>query len=92
MARYETNAVVLEFDASSLPIPEVFVRQLETLPWVNTVSAERTSIRLSVSDIPRAKQALIPLVLENHLVLERYQWVRPSLEDIFLQVSTSGGD
>ena len=92
MARYATNAILLEFDGASLPLPEQFVKELQSQTWLTSCSAENHSLRLVVSDIPAAKQRLLPLVLSYGLLLERYQWVRPSLEDIFLQVSTTGGD
>jgi ABC-2 type transport system ATP-binding protein len=87
MQRYETNAVVLEFDSVSLPIPGAFITKLRSEPWVNTLQDEKTSLRLSVSDIEEAKKTILKLVVENDLRLNRYEWVRPSLEEIFLQVS-----
>jgi len=87
MQRYETNAVILEFDSVSLPIPGAFITKLRSQPWVNTLQDEKTSLRLSVSDIEEAKKTILKLVVENDLRLNRYEWVRPSLEEIFLQVS-----
>lgn len=87
MQRYETNALILEFDPSSLPIPKAFIAQLESQPWVNSLQDEKTSLRLSVNDIEQAKRSILELVVGSNLSLNRYEWVRPSLEEIFLQVS-----
>jgi len=92
MARYETNAILLEMDAVSLPVPPEFIQALEAQPWLNNCNQENNTLRLVVNDIPAAKQQLLPLVVAQGLTLERYQWVRPTLEEIFLQVSTSGDD
>jgi ABC-2 type transport system ATP-binding protein len=89
MARYETNAVLLDLDGSSLPLPEVFLRQFETIPWINSYTVENSTLRVSVNDVERAKRELLSLIVENNLILERYQWVRPSLEEIFLEVSSA---
>ncbi len=92
MARYETNTILVECDDATLPLADELIPQLETLPWVSSISRENSAIRLSVNDIPAAKTQLLPFLVQKGLVLERYQWVRPSLEEIFLQVSTHGGD
>ncbi len=92
LARYETNAILIECDDSMLPLVDELVPQLESLPWVNSVTKEISTLRVSVNDIPAAKTQLLPLLVQKGLVLERFQWVRPSLEEIFLQVSTNHGE
>jgi len=37
--------------------------------------------------VTAAKRALLPLLAVESVVLNRYEWIRPSLEDIFLQLS-----
>jgi ABC-2 type transport system ATP-binding protein len=92
MSRYDTSAIVLEVDSASLPIPDSFVQGLEKMAWVNTVVFENQSVRISVSDIETAKKELLSFVVAQGIVLQRYQWVRPTLEEIFLQVSSEGGE
>jgi ABC-type uncharacterized transport system ATPase subunit len=41
-----------------------------------------------VHNVPRAKKELLPMIVEHGLEVERYEWVRPSLEEIFLQLSS----
>lgn len=83
--QYATDAILLE--PESEPLPPDFIAVLENLPWVTAVTQQNGRLRLTVNDLPTAKQALLPLVVEHGLVLNRYEWVRPSLEEIFLQIS-----
>ncbi len=92
ISRYQANVVLLEVDNAKPEALDGFLKKIRLLPWVETVNVETSSVRITVNDIPAAKQAVLPLVVEHGLVLERMQWVRPTLEEIFLQVSSTGGD
>lgn len=85
--RYAVNSAVLELDTSSSPMLESFLSHLQAQPWVENVSQDQNKLRIMVSDIIFGKQALLPLVVEHGLSLNRYEWVRPSLEEIFLEIS-----
>ncbi|MCI0397839.1 MAG: ABC transporter ATP-binding protein [Chloroflexi bacterium] len=85
LARYTSNAVVLEFDEASQPLLDGFAGRLQTLPWVANVTTEANSLRLAVNDVNQGKQALLPLVVAEGLVLNRYEWLRPTLEEVFLE-------
>lgn len=87
MQHYETNAMLLEMDPASLPIPQAFITQLKSQAWVNSLQDEQISLRISVNDVDAAKAAILELLVKNNIRLNRYEWVRPSLEEIFLQVS-----
>jgi hypothetical protein len=65
-----------------------FQSALQAMSWVSNLRQEGSVLRVMVQDVPRGKLELMPLVVAHGLVLERYEWVRPSLEDIFLQLST----
>jgi ABC-2 type transport system ATP-binding protein len=60
--------------------------ELRRLPWVLSVSAREEAFRITVRDVQAAKRALLPLAVQAGLTLNRYEEVRPSLEDIFLQL------
>lgn len=92
IARYQANVVLLDTDTIQPEQLSQFAQHLQTQPWVEMVNTENSSVRITVTDIPAAKQAILPLVVEHGLVLDRMQWVRPTLEEIFLQVSSTGGD
>jgi ABC-2 type transport system ATP-binding protein len=87
MERYEISAVELEFDYSRLPVPEAFLQELRSLSWVAAVTQDQTVLRVAVSNVDEGKNALLPLIAQHSLVLNRYEWVRPTLEEIFLKVS-----
>ena len=86
LEKYAVNAAELEFEDHNSISP--FVEKLHTLEWVAKVTQDGSLLRVMVHDLSRAKQELLPLVVSHGLVLNRYEWVRPSLEEIFLQLSS----
>lgn len=90
LEQYAVNAVELELDAAGPAdvgaLPR-FVESLQALPWVAQVKTEGARLRVMVQDVPLGKGELLPLVVAHGLALNRYEWVRPSLEEIFLQLS-----
>jgi ABC-2 type transport system ATP-binding protein len=87
LQRYPLNTAVLELDASGPPWPEDFLPHLRSLPWINDATQDKATLRVVVNDAAQGKQALLPLVVQRGLILARYEWVRPTLEEIFLKVS-----
>jgi ABC-2 type transport system ATP-binding protein len=87
LAEYASNVAVLTFDRASLPVPEALVAELQGQPWVTAATVEGDSLRLSVNDMATAKRALLKLVASHHVVLDSYEWIRPTLEDVFLTIS-----
>jgi len=90
LASYAVNAVEIELENGALASPALagFQAALRNLPWAAETRQEGSILRIMVQDVPRGKRELLPLIASHGLVLERYEWVRPSLEDIFLQLST----
>lgn len=90
LEKYAVNAAELEFetgtDLGTPPYTE-FIQTLKAQAWVANLTQEGVTLRVLVHDLPRAKQALLPLLVSHHLTLNRYEWVRPSLEEIFLQLT-----
>jgi ABC-2 type transport system ATP-binding protein len=60
-------------------------------PWVQAVSITASTVRIIVRDIGTAKREILPSAIRSGLVLTRYEMVRPSLEDVFLQLVGEGG-
>ncbi|MCP4428953.1 MAG: ABC transporter ATP-binding protein [Chloroflexi bacterium] len=91
LAQYAMNAVQLEFSRESKPSVAAFVSHIEAQPWASGVSIENGGLRVAVTDAGAsaglAKQSLLSLIVEHGLVLNKYEWVRPSLEDVFLAIS-----
>ena len=87
LSRYATNVIALEIDRDCLPLLNTFVAQIETQPWLAGVTAADNVLRITVTDTAAAKQTLLPLVVQHGLLLNRYEWIRPTLEEIFLTLS-----
>jgi ABC-2 type transport system ATP-binding protein len=87
MERYAISAVEMEFDHSHLPIPEAFLSSLRRLSWVAGITQDQNMLRVAVSDIDQGKKILPAMIAQHAVVLNRYEWVRPTLEEIFLEVS-----
>lgn len=87
LATHALNAVVIEFDSNNLPVSQSLLTRLEEISWISAVIPIKTGLRIQVTDTNQAKITLLPLVLEFEVTILSYQWVRPSLEDIFLSIS-----
>jgi ABC-2 type transport system ATP-binding protein len=87
LARYATNVIALEVARESRPLLDGFIAHLQTQPWVMGVTLDGPVSRVAVTDTAVSRQALLPLVVEYGLLLNRYEWIRPSLEEIFLKLS-----
>lgn len=85
--RYPLNTAILELDAASPPWPETLIAGLQAQSWITGVTQDEAILRVVVNDVAHGKRALLPLVLQPGLTLTRYEWVRPTLEEIFLKVS-----
>ena len=88
LARYATNVLALELARESEERVGVFAAALQAQPWCAGVTQDGATLKVAVHDLPTAKQAILPLLVEHHLSLNRYEWVRPTLEEIFLKLST----
>jgi ABC-2 type transport system ATP-binding protein len=64
----------------------LWVQDLRRLPWVTSVAPRNGAFRITVRDVQSAKHALLSLAVNSGLTLNRYEEVRPSLEDVFLQL------
>ena len=61
-------------------------KELGRLSWVTGASSENGKLRITVKDVAKAKRELLPMAVRAKVVLNRYEEVRPSLEDVFLQL------
>lgn len=87
LEEYAVNAAALELDAASLPLSKQFQEELERQEWVARVTVDGTTLNIMVHDVSSGKQNLLGLLSKHDIRLERYEWVRPSLEEIFLDLS-----
>ncbi len=87
LEKYAVNAASIELDSSSLPVPINFVKDLEKRGWVTRVAIKENTISVFASDVPQGKDELLSLIVKHGIRINRYEWVRPSLEEIFLKIS-----
>lgn len=87
LARYATNVIALQVERDSLRTIDGFLTDLEAQPWVAGVTLSDNVLRITVSDPTLSKRALWPLVSRHSLALTRYEWSRPSLEEVFIRLS-----
>lgn len=88
LAQYATNVIALEVERACAPLLDSFAAWVEGQPWATAVTQEGPRLRVVVADVDAGKRALLPQAVALGLTLNRYEWVRPSLEDIFLKLSS----
>ena len=86
LSQYAINTAELELDNTNQPA-DALMAELQTQPWVESVQSEQGIVRIAVTDLAKGKLALLPLVASSGVVVNRLEWVRPSLEEIFLKIS-----
>jgi ABC-2 type transport system ATP-binding protein len=89
LAQYASNIMALHLERNGLGQLEPFKQELQTQTWVSGLSQTENQLRITVTDIDTGKRSILPLVVAHDLVLTRYEWVRPSLEEVFLTLSRS---
>jgi ABC-2 type transport system ATP-binding protein len=87
LSEYATNAVELQVDLGAEDTLSHFSTSLQQQPWVESVIHNQRVSRIIISDTATAKQQLLPLVLAANIPLARLEWVRPTLEEVFLELS-----
>lgn len=87
LSSFGTDVIVLEIDElNNAPIEE-FQSRLKGTNWMQSFELDHERIRITVSDSISARREILGIVNELGLILSRYEWVRPSLEEIFLKIS-----
>lgn len=84
LERYAVPA--FEIEADDHPALSSWAQDLRRLSWVTAVNVENGKLRVTVKDVQAAKRDLLSLAVNTGLTLNRYEEVRPSLEDVFLHL------
>jgi ABC-2 type transport system ATP-binding protein len=63
---------------------------LRAAPWARDVRIDHGIVRVVLSDAERATAEVLPLVVGAGVRLARFERVRPTLEDVFLQLVGNG--
>lgn len=87
LERYAADTAQVELDPASMETAERLVERLTEEPWIGAVQQDQNRLNIRVADVDYGKRALLQLIADQGAVVNRYEWVRPSLEEIFLRTS-----
>jgi ABC-2 type transport system ATP-binding protein len=90
LAQYALPIFELEVEPGAEATLAAWAEVQRTLPFVESVSLVGATARMMVSDVALAKGVLLPAAVQAGLVLNRYEIMRPSLEDVFLRLVNDG--
>ena len=76
------------FEAEGLDAAAVirWAEQVKTRGWATAVSVDGDRLRVTVSDVEAARGELLAMAVRQGVALRRFEEMRPSLEDVFLQL------
>lgn len=88
--QYAQPVFELELDAGqSAEAAEQMLAMLRAEPWVGDVTRQADVVRVVVRDTQAAQREILPLVVARGVRLQRFERVRPDLEDIFLRLTAA---
>ena len=87
--RYAQPAFELELVDNQDDAAEQLATALRAAPWVGEVARQGDIVRVTVVDTAAAEREILPLVAARGVRLQRFERVRPSLEDIFLRLTAA---
>jgi ABC-2 type transport system ATP-binding protein len=67
------------------------VTAMRSAAWAKDVRVEHGVVRVSVSDAAHARSEALPMLVAAQVSVMRFEWVRPSLEDVFLELVGENG-
>jgi ABC-2 type transport system ATP-binding protein len=85
LARYASSTLEVTFDAPEEAVA-AWVAGLPAGDRLDAASAAGAVARLSVTDLARGKRELPAVVAASGLPIQKYEWLRPTLEDVFLEL------
>jgi len=84
LAQYATP--VFEVECADTTRLQRWADSLRQRAWVTAVSVENVIARVVVKDVELAKRELLASAVQAGLMLDRYEEIKPSLEDVFLRL------
>ena len=86
LAQYAIPAFEFEVDQNTETALISWSEAIRREDWVKTIAQQGLVVRVIVNDVEAAKKNLLASLTQAGLILTRYEIVRPSLEDVFLQL------
>ncbi|MGZ3714223.1 MAG: ABC transporter ATP-binding protein [Ktedonobacterales bacterium] len=84
--RYAQPIFLLEPEPGQGEHVASLIIDLRQASWASEIVEQGDEIRIVARDTAAASSAILPLVAERGVALQRFERVRPSLEDIFLRL------
>jgi ABC-2 type transport system ATP-binding protein len=91
LARHARPILELDPEPGQAAAVERLVTALRSATWAREVLLEHGLIRIVVADADRAVAEVLPIVAAADVRLTRFERVRPTLEDVFLQLVGANG-
>ncbi len=91
LARHAKPVIEMDPEPGQDAAVAVLVERLETASWSRDVRLEHGLLRVTVSDAEAAAAGALSIVVAADVRLARFEHVRPSLEDVFLQLVGANG-
>jgi ABC-2 type transport system ATP-binding protein len=92
LARHARPILEIDPEPGQAAALGALVEALRSAPWSRVVREEHGMVRVHVTDPARAAAEALPLVVAAGVRLARFERVRPTLEDVFLQLVGDPGD
>jgi ABC-2 type transport system ATP-binding protein len=86
LAQYAIPALEVEVDAKSKADLIPWIETLRHEPWVNSISQDGLTMRVIVNNTELGKMELLRLTAQAGILINKYEVVRPSLEDVFMRL------
>jgi ABC-2 type transport system ATP-binding protein len=90
LQRYAVPAFEVQVDNRFSEQLSAWASSVQAQPWVTLATLTGSTVRVVVDDVETARRELVTSALAAGLVLNRYEMVRPSLEDVFLRLVEGG--
>jgi ABC-2 type transport system ATP-binding protein len=86
LARHARPILELELEPGQDAAEARMAATLRSAPWVRDAEVDGGIVRVVISDPHIARSEALPLVVGSGIGLTRFEWVRPTLEDVFLKL------
>ena len=91
LARHAQPILEIDPEADQQAAVAALTAALRAAPWTREVRQEHGVLRVYVTDAELAAAAALPLVVASGARLARFERVRPTLEDVFLELVNGRG-
>jgi len=88
--RYAVSAIEIELANGSIGSIDDVAGQIRQIEGVSSVTRDQNVLRIQAPDVQSVSQRLMQAISDERIQINRFEVVRPSLEDIFMQLTGEG--